>query len=348
MPKTVADFLPEPPPWLIEDWFPLGHKGMDTAPEGSFKTMIGCWYAVCIAAGLPIFGMPTYQGDVMMLDEETPKASLEYHIDRFCQGLNVRRKNLPIHVHSMEGFRFERMSKMKDLLRLVHAIDPVFIRMDSLIAMLPAGRQRLSENSDNLGETIRDTLNEIVSPERSVLLAAHSKKAIASLPFNEISQMEMQSIVRGHGTIVGEGCDTGYIVKKISEYPEPTRFCIITRARRQAIPGGTIKYIELKEQSYGRGWARLELISPRSLPPSPHAKEMYKLFKVPDGKGNYNHSSQWIKGKCAFHTAKECKMGVQELLDRHVILETGPQNYELNQRRGSQSDPDYLKGLEKK
>ena len=345
MAKTKQDFTPDAPPWLIEDWFPLGHRGMDTAPEGSFKTIMGCWISVCVASGMPVFGMSTYQGNVVMIDEETPKASLEYHIQRFCKGLGVQYRNLPIYVFSMEGFRFDRSTKMKELTKLVDDINPVFIRMDSLIAMMPSGRQRLSENSDNLGEIVRDDLNRLLVPTRSILLAAHSKKYIAELPINELKEMEMQGIVRGHGSIVGEGCDTGYVIKKISQYPQPTRFCILTEPRRQAIPAGTIRYVELKEETYGRGWARLEEIPARSLPPSAYAKEMHKLFKVADTHGNYNHSSQWIKSTCAFHTAKECKIGIMELLDRKVIVETAPQNYEFNQKKGSQCDQEYLSQL---
>jgi hypothetical protein len=343
---TKKDFTPDAPPWLIEDWFPLGHKGMDTAPEGSFKTIWGCWLAVCIAAGKPVFGMPTYQGNVMIVDEETPKTSLEYHLQRFSEGLGVRYKDLPIFIFSMEGYRFDRSSKMKELIKLVDAIDPVFIRMDSLIAMMPSGTGRLGENSDNIGEIVRDGLNRLLSPSRSILIAAHAKKYIAELSLDELRKLEMQGIVRGHGSIVGEGCDTGYILKKISNNPNPTRFCVMTAPRRQAIPENTIKYIEMVEEEYGKGWARLELIPSRSLPPTQFAKDMYQLFKVPDGRGNFNHAAAWIKSRCAFHTAKECKMGVMELLEHKVIVEIAPQEYEFNQKRGSQSDPEYLKLLE--
>lgn len=343
--KTINDFELEPPPWLIEDWLPLGHKGMDTAPEGSFKTILGCWMAVCIASGNPIFGQPTYQGKVMMVDEETPKSSLEYHLERFSLGLGLRYKDLPIYVFSMQGFEFGRKTKMNKLFNLINSIDPVFIRMDSLLAMMPSGRERFSENSDIIGITVRNDLNKILEG-RSILLAAHSKKFIAELSLDELIEMEMTSIVRGHSSIVGEGCDTGYILKKISEHPNPTRFCIITKVRRQAIPANRLRYIEMVEESYGHGWARLEEIPAKKLPPSEIEKELFKLFKVPDGKGNYNHSSGWIRRTCAFYTMRECRFGIVELLKRKAIVETGPQNYEANQKRGSMCDPDYLKMLD--
>ena len=342
MPKTKDDFIPEEPPWLIDDWFPLGHRCMDTAPEGSFKTILGCWIAVCIASGNPVFGRPVHPGNVVIVDEETPESSLTYHLERFSAGLRIRFNDLPIHKYCMKGFRFGRKTEMDKLLEKILKINPVFIRMDSLLAMLPSGRQAVSENDCHLGETVRDDLSELVSPGCTIMLAAHSKKYIAGLPLLELEDMAMQSIVRGHGSIVGEGCDTGFILKKISENPLPTRFCVITKPRRQAIPANRILYIEMKEQKYGEGWARLEEISPDVLPPSELAKALYPIFEVADKKGSFNHSSQWLARTYAFLTKSECKLGVRELLSKKVIVEKSPQNYCKNPNMLTETPLDYL------
>ena len=340
----IEDFETKSLPWLIEDWFPLGHRAMDAAPEGSFKTILGCWFAVSIASGSPIFGHPVLQGNVLIIDEETPETSLDNHLERFSQGLGFRYKDLPIYRYSMKGFRFGRKVEMAKLVRIIKIINPVFIRLDSLLAMLPGGRQSVSENDCHLGEVMRDDLNQILLPNCSLMLAAHSKKFISELAMDDIQQYAMQSIVRGHGSIVGEGCDTGYVIKKISEHPESTRFCIITKVRRQAIPSSKIKYIEMKEQSYGKGWARLEEILPEKLPPSEGARELYKLFLTADGRGNYNHSSQWILRTMAFQDRRYCRNAIEELLRRNVIVQTSPQNYEMNPEEG-QCSPDYLRML---
>ena len=341
---TRQDFELEPPPWLIDDWFPLGHRCMDTAPEGSFKTMLGCWIAVCVASGSPVFGRPTYQGNVLIVDEETPKSSLEYHLERFSRGVGHDYRDLPIYVLSMEGFRFGRKTSMEKLLKVVNAVNPVFIRMDSLLAMLPSGRQRFSENSDSLGEAIRDDLNQLIAMDRTILLAAHSKKYIAGLTIDELREHEMQTIVRGHSSIVGEGCDTGLVLKKISEKP-PTRFCVMTRVRRQAIPSNHLRHIELVEEEYGKGWAQLKEIPIEKLPPSEMAVELFKAFKLPDKKGNFNHTSRWIRDTCALNSQKQCRIGLKELISRSAVIETGSQSYEINWKRAVECDTDYLKML---
>jgi len=345
--KTPKDFTLDPvvPPWLIEKWFPSGHRCMDTAPEGSFKTIFGCWVSVCVAAGMSVFGRPTRQGNVLIIDEETPESSLTYHLERFSKGLGLKYKNLPIYLHCMKGFRFGRKTEMDKLIKEVFRTNPVFIRMDSLLAMLPSGRQTISENDCHLGETVRDDLNQILSPDCTILLAAHAKKYVAELPLEELSDMAMQSIVRGHGSIVGEGCDTGFIIKKISENPSPTRFCIITKSRRQAIPFNSIRYVEMKEQKYGEGWARLEEISPMDFPPSELAKHLYPIFEVADKKGSFNHSSQWISKTYAFLSKKEFRIGIKELLNRRVIIEKSPQNYCKNPNMYSECTLEYLQEL---
>lgn len=331
--------------WLIEDWFPAGHRGMDTAPEGSFKTIFGCWLAVCIASGADVFGHSVKQGPVLLVDEETPQPSLVSHLDRFSQSLGFQGyRELPITSLSMQGFRLGRKVEMDKLVKTVVDLRPVFIRLDSLLAMLPGGRQGLSENDCHLGSTVRNDLNRILaaSPGCSTLLAAHSKKFVGGLGINELTAFEMQELVRGHGSIVGEGSDTGYIIKKISEHPQPTRFAIITKSRRKAIPmSARIAYVEMEEEAYGKGWARLIEIPATAIPPSELAKEIYKLFE-----DNEHHTSREVVRTFAFFSRKESHAGILELLEHKVILNgTKPQTYSLNPKRRDECQQEYLEKL---
>jgi len=62
-------------------------------------------------------------------------------------------------------------------------------------------------------------------------------------------------------------------IKKLSQYPEATRFSIITKPRRQALPmSRKVVYIEMEAEAYGKGWARLKEISAEVIPPSKYAK----------------------------------------------------------------------------
>lgn len=350
MAKTRRDFELDVPPWLIEDWIPLGHRVMDTAPEGSYKTIFGCWLAVSIASGSPIFGHPVQQGSVLLVDEETPKSSLVYHLERFAQGLGFNFNKLPIYVFSMTGFRFGRKTELDRLLSVIRTVEPIFIRMDSMLAMLPGGRQATGENDCHLGEIIRDDLTDMLktNPACSIMLSAHSKKFVSEMRLEEIIDYQMQSMVRGHGSIVGEGCDTGMIIKKISEYPKSSRFAVLTRARRQAIPASVkILYTELQEKKYGEGWAKLIEIPADELPPSDLAKEIYPLFLEKTSKDEYkNRATSGIVSTCALLNKKECREGIQELVSRKIIIRgRKPQQYILNPFIKYEVNEKYLEEL---
>ena len=95
--------------WIVADWFPKQHRIMDTAPEGSYKTIRGLWLAVCIASGTPFLGQKVKQGKVLVIDEETPEPTLVNHLQRFALGVGIPDWHiLPIEYECMRGFLFGR------------------------------------------------------------------------------------------------------------------------------------------------------------------------------------------------------------------------------------------------
>jgi hypothetical protein len=331
--------------WLIDNWFPIGHRGIDVAPEGGCKTTLGCWWSVCIAANVQIFGHWVAGGPVLMIDEETPEADLTKQLDRFSMGLGYHdHTELPITLLCKNGFRFGRKTELDRVLSVIHDLKPKFIRLDSYIAMLPAGRQGRSENDSGSGIAARDDLNRMLdaSPGCNILLAAHSPKPVAQWGIKEYGTAAMQELVRGHGSLVGEACDTGFAIKKLSEYPKPLQFAIVTKARRVAVPmSSEIVYVEMKEERYGEGWARLEQVPPIPTPPSGIARELFHLFS--DGAP---HSEHEITKRSSLHTKKENRLGIEELLANKFILKhKEPFTYRLNPNYKTDVNPDYLKQL---
>jgi hypothetical protein len=177
-------------------------------------------------------------------------------------------------------------------------------------------------------------------------LSVHAKKPAENFTIEQLQEINLQQVVRGHGSIVGEGCDNGFIVKKLSEHPHPLRFAIIVRARRDGIPlSSSPIYIEMKEEHYAKGWARLERISAEAIPPSKYAHELFWLFEADSGA----HESKEIVRELAFFNRKECQMGVQELLQRRIILNgSKPQTYSINPKRKQECNPEYLAALKEK
>jgi len=306
---------------MIENYLPSGHKIMDTAIEGGQKTSYACGLAVDIASGHCHLGLPAQQGKVMIVDEETPTADLENWLDRFALGLGYGsyKDDLPIYVFSKLGFRFGRKELLDKLIEKVIEIQPSLIRMESLIAMLPGGRQGIVENDSGLGVTIRDDLEAILNacPKgTSLMLSAHSKKPCADFSLDDFRKANMVSLVRGHGSIVGQGCDTGIAIKQVSKYPEPTIFVVLIKPRRRAIPIKEL-WVELKEAEYGKGWARLEKIAPTVPKPSLLERQLYSYLH---NEGRTTESK--LRNAFSLHPAKAIYNAVMVGIERGIILRT--------------------------
>jgi AAA domain len=330
--------------WLVKDLLPEGHKCMIATLEGGCKTFMLCWAAVCVASGNPMFGFDTKKGNVLMIDEETTPNTIHRRLNRFCQGIGLKGiEDLPnLIVKPMGGFRFARANS--EILKLIEDLKPALITIDSVLACLPGGRQGMGENSAETGIAIRDDLNKMlqVSPSSTILIAAHSAKTtVSQFDIEEYREAEMTSLVRGHGSIVGQACDTGFGLLKISEKPSPTRFVIIPKPRREAIPSPEI-FVELTEESYGNGWARLVKIAPVPIPPSQVAVDIFTLFK-----NEVTWSASQIKGKASGkYAAAEIRQGIEQLLRRQVIVTSSDNfTFDLNPDIERKADSEYLKKL---
>lgn len=96
-------------------------------------------------------------------------------------------------------------------------------------------------------------------------------------------------------------------------------------------------YVELREEGYGRGWARLERIPPVVIPPSKVALAVASLFS------SSSISQQDINRKAALYTRKEKLDALEELLEHKVIVHgTEALTYKLNRQRRSQANREYL------
>lgn len=332
--------------YFIEDWHPSGHRVMVTAPEGSYKTILNCYLALCVATGRPYLGQTVEQGSVVMVDEETPWSTLDDKLTRFALSFDVDDwRRLPLTVLSMTGFRFSRKTELDKLLRVVDAKRPKLVSLDSILAMIPGHRQGMVENDSGLGIAIRDDLISLLDYSENITICAHAKKSIADLSFKQLKGMEMQSIVRGSGAIVGEACDTGIVISKISEYPDPTRLVLTTKARRMAVPmTSSDVYIELTEETYGKGWLNMECIEPVVLPPSTVAKAIFSFFKD----GNVVIAKE-ITQTATLYSRSECRAGIEELLDRRAILNgSKPFTYRVNPNIQKELASHYVEALYKK
>jgi hypothetical protein len=325
------------------------HKNMIGNGEGGHKTQTSTQLAVCVASGSPFLGMEVDQGSVMIVDEETLQEDLEFWLQRFALGIGCTDwRELPITVRSKKGFRFKHKTELNRLTNALSRLqpEPKLLCIDSVLACIPAGRQGSDENNSTLGIAIREDFDKILaaSPHLGIMITAHFRKSTGDLTYTEIRQSSMQGLVRGHGSIVGEGCDTGFALFNISQTvgrndTTPTRFVLVPKARRRAVPEGEI-YVELREEAYGEGWARLERIPPVVIPPSKVVLAVTSLMSTA------SISQQDIARRAALYTKKEIRDAIEELLEKRVIVQgQQPLTYILNRQRRRQVDNDYQRML---
>lgn len=333
--------------WLVEDWLPIGHRGMIASVEGCFKTMLKCWWSVCVAAGKPIFGKKVEQCPVLIIDEETPQPDLVKHLHRFAVGLGFKGwTDLPIEVLSQRGFRIGRKTLMdRIVLPKIRKINARFVSLDSVYKCLPEDERYENDSSvgGKLGADLDTMLREMT--DGTILVNAHCRELMGELSVKNLKAYEMSDLVRGIGSIVGQACDTGYLIKKISEPPEPTRFVIVTRARRRAIPMTAHDiYVEMIEpEGYGLGGATLQQIDPVVIPPSRLAKSLFALIEDSDD----GCSGATIRRESALYSSVAVLNELDELEARGAIISLGAFKWAKNPNLTEEVDEDYIANLKR-
>jgi hypothetical protein len=85
----LAERDPEPPAFIIDDWLPIGHATLIAGHGGVGKSGIALYLAVCIALGLPFFGLTVTRRRTMYLSCEDREGVLHWRLSRICAHLGV-------------------------------------------------------------------------------------------------------------------------------------------------------------------------------------------------------------------------------------------------------------------
>jgi len=86
---ALAKREPEPPKFIVPDWLPAGYATLFAGHGGIGKSAIAMHLAVCVAAGLPFFGLETERRRVLYLSCEDRESVLHWRLTRICDHLSV-------------------------------------------------------------------------------------------------------------------------------------------------------------------------------------------------------------------------------------------------------------------
>ncbi len=91
---ALAESEPKPPKFIIADWLPAGYATLLAGHGGVGKSTIALHLAVCIAAGLPFFGLNVGRRRVLYLSCEDRENVLHWRLSRICSHLAVNLASL--------------------------------------------------------------------------------------------------------------------------------------------------------------------------------------------------------------------------------------------------------------
>ncbi len=80
---------PEPPRFIIADWLPAGYATLFAGHGGVGKSAIALMLAVCIAMGIPFFGLEVARRRVLYLSCEDREGVLHWRLSRICKFLGI-------------------------------------------------------------------------------------------------------------------------------------------------------------------------------------------------------------------------------------------------------------------
>lgn len=91
---ALSKHAPELPRFIMDDWLPCGYATLFAGHGGVGKSGIALHLAVCIAAGVPFFGLRVAQRRVLYLSCEDRENVLHWRLSRVCAFLGVDLANL--------------------------------------------------------------------------------------------------------------------------------------------------------------------------------------------------------------------------------------------------------------
>lgn len=88
--ESLAEREPERPKFIINDWLPVGYATLLAGHGGVGKSGIALNLSVCIAAGIPFFGLETQRRRVLYLSCEDRESVLHWRLTRICTHVGIQ------------------------------------------------------------------------------------------------------------------------------------------------------------------------------------------------------------------------------------------------------------------
>lgn len=205
--KTMTEFSfnkqPEETKWLLEPFIPMGHLCLVLAQAGVGKSLFVESLATCVVYGTPFCDFNTIQGDVLIIDQDTPINTLEKRLMQFSTAINAKRKH-KLFLESMQGFSLSDNT----LISIINDYPSVvLIIIDSLHSVVGKLNPNYTSDMSILAKVKRKCLDQ----QKSIIINHHISEKRENVSVDNLMQGNTNQLSMGASTIIQQA-DTYYIV----------------------------------------------------------------------------------------------------------------------------------------
>jgi len=188
--------------WTVEGLIPAGHLAVVLAQAGVGKSLVVEYLAVCAAYGEKFCSYKTLEGNVLLIDQDTPTNVLERRLKKFGLSMQPNQK-YKLYVESMNQYSLSNGS----LIRTINNYPSCkLVIIDSLHSVCG----KLNPNKTNDMGILAQLKQECLTNERTIIINHHiSEKARFSL--EELMADGAHSFAMGNSAIIQQA-DTYYII----------------------------------------------------------------------------------------------------------------------------------------
>ena len=216
---------PEQPKWIVEPILPAGQLCIFLAQAGVGKSLLAEDLAIHLVYGEPFSDFATVEGDVLIIDQDTPTDILTRRFIQFGLGIKHEKKH-DLYVESMKGYSLADgtlISAIKDYptVRLVV--------IDSLHSV--CGRLNPNYTSDmNMLAKLKEYC---LTNDKTIIINHHISEKMA-LSVDELMTSNSHIMAMGNSAIIQQA-DSYYIIGAVSENGKTNKLYLRPVAKRVSI-----------------------------------------------------------------------------------------------------------------
>lgn len=226
MPIFDFDVAVEEATWLVENVIPMGHLCVNLAQAGVGKSLLVENLAVHVVCGVPFCGFPTVEGDVLLVDQDTPRNTLYRRLIQSFNALEQSKKH-EITVESMGGY-YMHDNTLLTLMRDHPSARLIII--DSMHSVCGRLNPNYTSDMSYLAKLKEHCLNE-----RNTILFNHHITQKLVLTVDDLMLGETNHLAMGNSAIIQQA-DSYYIIGAEAKEGKAERIYVRPVSKRIAIP----------------------------------------------------------------------------------------------------------------